>query len=175
MDGRRSKIVLVPIGVVDAQLVDHLARGLAVAFLSPVSIRAALPIPPGSHDPERRQYLSPVFLAAAETARQDPREMILGITDVDLYVPDLNFVFGQASPADRAAVVSVFRLGTGGVDLLLGRALKEAVHELGHVLGLPHCRDPGCVMFFSNSLADTDRKSEAFCNRCKGRLEGSFG
>jgi archaemetzincin len=49
--------------------------------------------------------------------------------------------------------------------------VKEAVHELGHTLGMEHCPDRSCVMYFSNSLADTDRKGEAYCSRCAARLK----
>jgi len=171
MEPQRFKIALVPIGAVEANVVDDLARALAGVFLSSVSVRAMLPIPPGSYAPERDQYASPVFLMCANTARQHAGELILGVTDVDLFVPDLSFVFGQASPSERAAVISLFRLRDFQVEVFLERTIKETVHELGHVLGLSHCENPDCVMFFSNRLADTDRKSSRFCDRCAAELE----
>jgi len=101
-------------------------------------------------------------------------EKILGIVDHDLYVPELNFVFGEASRI--AAVISLTRLRQGfyhlpeNRSLFHQRILTEAVHELGHTYGLRHCENPRCVMFFSNSLMDTDRKGPAFCARCKSKL-----
>jgi len=98
-------------------------------------------------------------------------EKILGIVDHDLYVPELNFVFGEASP--RVADISLTRLRqdfynlSQDQSLFYKRALTEAVHELGHTYGLGHCEDPRCVMFFSNSLIDTDRKGSEFCPKCK--------
>lgn len=92
--------------------------------------------------------------------------LALGFTDQDLYVPRMNFVFGLASCDARSAVVSAFRLGPHESEILRVRLLKEAVHELGHLHGLGHCADPLCVMYFSNCLADTDRKSPDFCGRC---------
>jgi archaemetzincin len=69
-------------------------------------------------------------------------------------------------------VVSTARLLFGANDeLFRARLLKEAVHELGHTLGLDHCSDPRCVMHFSNKLADTDVKGDAYCDRCVARLE----
>jgi archaemetzincin len=98
---------------------------------------------------------------------------VLGITQHDLFSAELNFIFGIASPGG-ACVVSTARLVTGADDeLFRARLLKEAVHELGHTLGLGHCPNPGCVMHFSNSLADTDRKADAYCERCVARLKAT--
>jgi archaemetzincin len=101
-------------------------------------------------------------------------EKVLGIVDLDLYVPELNFVFGEAS--QRAAVISLARLRQEFYNLpqdqslFHKRALTEAVHELGHTYGLGHCGNPLCVMFFSNSLIDTDRKGSKFCPKCGRNL-----
>jgi len=94
----------------------------------------------------------------------------------DISAPGLNFVFGQADLVDRVAVVSLFRLREEHYGRpvsqarTLNRLLREAVHELGHTYGLHHCPDSSCVMFFSNRLADTDRKSSNFCARCRAQL-----
>jgi archaemetzincin len=101
-------------------------------------------------------------------------EKILGIVDYDLYVPELNFVLGEAS--QRTAVISLTRLRQEFYNLpqnrslFQKRALIEAVHELGHTYGLGHCGNPLCVMFFSNSLIDTDRKGSEFCPKCGSKL-----
>jgi archaemetzincin len=103
-----------------------------------------------------------------------PFEKILGIVDHDLYVPQLNYVFGEAS--QKAAVISFTRLRQELYDLpknqslFYKRALTEAVHELGHTYGLGHCDNSRCVMFFSNGLIDTDRKGSEFCSKCKSNL-----
>ncbi|TLX91314.1 MAG: hypothetical protein E6K97_02920 [Thaumarchaeota archaeon] len=38
--------------------------------------------------------------------------------------------------------------------------VKECVHELGHIFGFVHCPNIECVMYFSNSLSDTDIKGK---------------
>ena len=97
---------------------------------------------------------------------------MLGLVDLDLFVPELNFVFGLADPAGGRALVALPRLresfygGREDEALFLARTVKEAVHELGHTYGLEHCHDRTCVMAFSNSLMDTDHKRAEFCERC---------
>ncbi len=98
------------------------------------------------------------------------KDLGLGFTDADLYVPDMNFVFGLASSDGRCGVVSSNRLKAADPRLFNERVLKEAIHELGHVLGLQHCDDPRCVMHFSNSLMDTDVKNSTLCSSCSSRL-----
>jgi archaemetzincin len=107
-------------------------------------------------------------------------DRVLGVTDVDLYAPSLNFVFGEAECPGDVALVSLFRLDPKFYDqkddlLLSQRTLKEAVHELGHTFGLRHCGSLDCVMFFSNSIYDTDRKQERFCTSCWDKVNKNIG
>jgi len=119
---------------------------------------------------ERRgaQYLAHDFLPVIVSAtRAEGGDGGLGVTSVDLFVPELNFVFGLANYASRVCVISLARLDHPDRDVFVLRSIKEAVHELGHaLLGLKHCPDKRCVMAFSNSLADTDYKDPTFCPRC---------
>jgi archaemetzincin len=95
---------------------------------------------------------------------------VLGVVAFDLFVPGMNFVFGEARCPGRVAVISTYRLRTEGskeFDLFDSRVVKEGVHEIGHMLGLKHCSNPSCVMYFSERLADTDRKKDSFCSKCE--------
>jgi archaemetzincin len=137
-----------------------------------VTLRAEREVPPEAHDARRQQYRADTLL---ELARSEAGDRVLVVTAVDLYVDGLNFVFGLANPRGKGAVVSLYRLRAGGdTRLQRERALKEAVHELGHTFGLPHCPDGRCVMHFSNSLEDTDRKEASFCCQCK-KAPGPLG
>ena len=125
-------------------------------------------VPSDSYDGQRGQYDCARFLDLAMDARGD---RVLGITSVDLFAPGLNFVFGRALLGGKGCVISIARLQHSEGGIFAGRIVKEAVHELGHTLGLDHCRNARCVMFFSNSIADTDRKGDWFCDRCRADLE----
>lgn len=152
---------------VDPRLLKNLAQDLGDLGLE-TQIGSPLPIPAEAYNLPREQYRAEAFLENLHPASD---EHLLGITGCDLYTGSYNFVFGLAHHTDKAAVISLARLVLDGdADTHRRRILKEAVHELGHTFGLGHCPDPGCVMHFSNSLADTDRKGSRFCDHCHSRL-----
>jgi archaemetzincin len=170
------KIKLVSVGTLPPPLLTFLREGLARELGAQVQGGGNLPLP-ASCPEGRRQYLGDPFLEALTAARQHGDEVILGVTGVDLSVPGLNFVFGLADPRSQVAVISLARLypefygQPRNPQLFKERAIKEAVHEIGHILGLGHCPDPSCIMFFSNTLADTDRKGPGFCAPCKSNIK----
>jgi archaemetzincin len=169
------KIRVISIGSLPPPLLGFLREGLNRELGAEVEVEENLPLPT-AWDEGRRQYPGEPFLTALATARVPEDKIILGVTNVDLFVPGLNFVFGLADPQSRGAVISLARLypefygQPRNPQLFKARVLKEAVHEIGHILGLDHCPDPVCIMFFSNSLADTDRKGPGFCARCQEML-----
>jgi archaemetzincin len=168
-------ILLVAVGEVDQKVIQILKEDLSRVFGKQVWVGKEMPEPHYALNKKRNQYLSTMILNALMNKKEYiPFEKILGIVDHDLYVPELNFVFGEAS--QRVAVISLTRLRQEFYNLpqdqslFHKRALTEAVHELGHTYGLGHCGNPRCVMFFSNSLIDTDRKGSEFCSKCKSNL-----
>ncbi len=178
----RNRLTICPFGELDEELTAFLAVSAGRVFGLEASVGGTLPVPAAAWTRRRSQYRSGKVLAAlagVAPARAGPRPVMLGVTTVDLFTPGLNFVFGEADPKERVAVISLARLGSsgagppGGRSLLGERMLKEAVHELGHVFGLVHCGDPACVMHFSNVIGDTDRKGPGFCARCLALLSES--
>ena len=159
-------IAVAPVGDTPAEEVSRLLPVLRETFGAEVVIVPAVPLPADAYDPRRRQHLSSTLLDTLARARRPGWDRMLGVADVDLYVPQLNFVFGEGDPNRGVAVFSLHRLraqGDGASELFGRRAATEAVHELGHSYGLGHCDDRHCVMWFSNSLAETDRKGTRFC------------
>jgi archaemetzincin len=169
------KVKLVSVGSLPPPLLSFLQEGLARELGAVVQGGGHLPLP-ASCSEGRRQYPGEPFLKALAVARAPEDDVILGVTGVDLYVSGLNFVFGMADPRSRCAIISLARLypefygQPRSPQLFKERALKEAIHELGHLWGLGHCSNPTCIMFFSNSLTDTDRKGHDFCPRCQELL-----
>lgn len=132
----------------------------------PVAEVGTLPLDPDAYRPGRGQWLATLLLDQVARARTGRWERMLGVAGVDLFVPDLNFVFGVANEDEGAALMSLARLAApSDRERTLRRAATEAVHELAHTYGLGHCPDPRCVMWFSNTLAETDRKGARFCLR----------
>ena len=169
-------ISLVAIGQVDRALLVTLAEGLTRR------LRVACSIQPEGLEVEfaynalRRQYHSTEILG--RLLEQPPGEnwKVLGVTEVDLYIPVLTFVFGEAQVSDGGAVVSAHRLRQesyglpADLELLRERLLKEALHELGHTCGLRHCPDYLCVMSASYGVERIDLKRADFCPACAPAL-----
>jgi archaemetzincin len=121
-------------------------------------------------DARRCQYETGRILKWLES-RHVGAAKVVGLTDVDLFIPILTFVFGEAQLGGRAAVVSTARLSPGngsrGERLLSERLRKETLHELGHAYGLVHCGNPGCVMGRSPGVTEIDSKGPSLCTDCR--------
>jgi archaemetzincin len=133
-----------------------------------------------AYDPARNQYASIAVLEML--IRECPKDAhkLLAITERDLFIPVLTFVYGQAQLGGRVGAVSLARLRQQFYGLppdrgvLLDRALKEILHESGHLYGLVHCADRGCAMSLSTGIRQIDQKQASYCAPCAARLERGF-
>ncbi len=163
---------------VDRELMEHVRLHLARAFRRPVVPWDGAARPRQAFDPRRRQHASGVILKWL-LEQGPPEGKVLGVTDRDLFIPILTYVFGEAQLGGRAALVSIARLVEDvelvGPQLLVERLAKEAVHEVGHAFGLVHCDTARCVMGRSPAVVEVDGKSSELCAGCRARLEETNG
>ncbi len=171
-----KRLQLLPIGSIDPQLLEWVAQTLAENFRVRSEILSPALDPAFALHSERQQYHSSEILAAMQRYVNSNTWRLLGITQLDLYIPILTFVFGEAQLGGTSAVVSYHRLQQGfyglppDPDLLANRLLVEAVHELGHTLRLTHCHDYQCAMAPSHAVEWIDIKDSGFCEDCLARV-----
>ena len=166
---------IVPINAIDSAFLQRLGLCLEERFLYRVNVERALVVPRSAVNSARQQMF--VSTLTTKVLRQYPDDggLLLAITDFDLYKTSHRFIFGDADEQRRIAVVSLHRLRSDfyGEDpdenVLFQRTLKECVHELGHAVGLKHCYNARCAMYYSNSIFETDNKMSHFCEVCEKR------
>jgi archaemetzincin len=171
-------IQLLPFGPVPAELLAELRNGLVREFALPCELLSPEPEPRFAFNVTRQQYLSTEILASMMKRSPPDAWRVLGVTLVDLYIPILTFVFGEAQLQGNCALLSAHRLrqefyGLPSNNYLFHeRLLKEATHELGHTLTLAHCDDYQCVMSPSHGVEWIDLKTSHFCDECRGTVQG---
>ena len=131
-----------------------------------------LPTPAYAFNKDRNQYHSNAIMRRLAPLLEPGQKFVMGLVDVDLFVPESPFVFGEADREAKVAVVSVARLRpqNSDADVLRRRTQVEVIHQAGHLLGLSYCDDSRCVMFFATSASDCDRKGLSLCNVCRNEL-----
>jgi archaemetzincin len=165
-------LLLVSVGSVSPSLVKELEEPLTTLLgLTVVGSKVALQRPDYAFNKDRGQYHCNAIMRRLVSLMEPSHTLVLGVTDVDLFVPDSAFVLGEADRESRGAVVSLARLRPGAhADQLRRRVQVEAVHQAGHLLGLSFCEDSRCAMYFAQTPQDCDRKQLGLCNPCRNEL-----
>ena len=172
-----SSIQIIPFHFSDQYILQNLVSALEDDFQIPVKINSTEFNFSYAYDSSRKQYHSTQLLNGLLNFFNGHDGKIMGITELDLFIPILTFVFGEAQLNGKAAVVSSFRLEPQfyglpkDEDLLMERIIKESVHELGHTFGLKHCQAYDCVMSSSTSADQIEIKSRYFCEDCKREIQ----
>jgi archaemetzincin len=165
-------LYIAPVFFSNNQLLDRIIGNLKQTFKTRVN-KIFLSIDTDSlYSIERRQFHSTGFLEQSITQTTHIDGKIILITELDIYVPVLTFLFGEAQLNGKHSIVSVFRMheefysSNTNNKLLFERTLKEVYHEVGHNFGLIHCHDWDCVMHSSNSIEEVDLKGDTYCKNC---------
>ena len=172
-------LAVAPVGAAPGEVLSAMEAALDAAFALPVARVAAIDEPAGAFSPPRAQWSSTALLEALLPRVPAAATRLLGVTERDLFVPVLSFVYGQAQLGGKVAVVSLARLRPefhglpASPGVLARRAAAEAVHEVGHTFGLVHCPDRSCPMSLSIDLPDLDGKTATPCPACRVMIEGS--
>lgn len=171
-------IMLISYGNFEKTLLDQVAVSVEREFLHQVRFREQHKDLNEYFDPTRRQYHGNKLLQLVDSIADVNSVKTIGMFTVDLFIPILTYIFGQAYLNGRSGIVSGYRLSNelyglpSNEKLLAARLVKEINHELGHCFGLIHCHSPVCVMKSSTYVEDIDQKEEGLCGVCKEKVTG---
>lgn len=174
---KENKIILLSCGPFEKEFLGKIALATGTEFQRPVIAEECYLDLETFYNPGRRQYDGNKLLHHLPECTGREYDKLIGLFKVDIFIPILTFIFGQAVLGEQTAIASVYRLRNElyGMkqdnDLLLSRTIKEVVHELGHTFGLIHCHVPTCVMRSSTYVEDIDQKSSSLCPRCRTMLD----
>jgi len=175
-----ENITLISFGYFDQELLEMVIPDISREFSFPVRTKSGNLDLSGFYDPARRQYNGTTLLKTIDDAFATDSSKTLGLFNIDLFIPILTYIFGQAFLNGRMGIASIYRLSNEryGIKyddkILFERFRKEAIHELGHMFGLIHCSDPVCVMRSSTYVEDIDQKGHALCPSCSIQLGRSM-
>jgi archaemetzincin len=173
-----QNITLISFGYFEKELLEKVADAVRLEFHLPVIQKEGHIDISDFFDPGRKQYEGNKLLLAVDSLAQPGSGKTLGLFNVDLYIPILTFIFGQAFLSGRTGIASLYRLKNERYGMvandasLADRFKKEVIHELGHTFGLIHCHVPTCVMRSSTYVEDIDQKEQHLCSNCHDLLMG---
>lgn len=172
-----APISLISFGNIDQELTERISPAIGRVFSVAVKTRNGNLDLGEFFDPARRQYNGNLLLKKMEQEFSGDHAKTLCLFNVDLFIPILTYIFGQAYLGGHIGIASLYRLSNerygikSDTTILQDRFLKEVVHELGHLYGLIHCSDPVCVMRSSTYVEDIDQKDHTLCAGCRVKLD----
>lgn len=172
-----ENITLISFGYFEEDLLETVARELEREFSIPVKTRLGHLDLSEFYDLTRKQYDGNRLLSELDSRFSDETSKTLGLFNVDLFIPILTYIFGQAFLQGKCGIASGYRLSNERYGLkpdnklFIERVKKEVIHELGHTFGLIHCQNPSCVMRSSTYVEDIDQKEQSLCLSCREKLK----
>ncbi len=169
-------ITLISFGYFEKDILEKTAEAVENEFHALVNLRDGRIDLSEFYDPAQRQYNGNTLLKLVDSIPFPDSSKTLGLFNVDLFIPILTFIFGQAYLNGRTGIASLYRFSnerygmTGDNQFLVDRFKKEVIHELGHTFGLIHCQNQTCVMRSSTYVEDIDQKEQSFCPSCRIEL-----
>jgi archaemetzincin len=169
----QENIVLISFGYFEKGLLELITKDVMLEFMLPVKTREGFLDLSEFYDPSRKQYNGTRLLKEIESGHSAESTKTIALFNVDLFIPILTYIFGQAYLNGNAGIVSIYRFSNEryGIKkdekIIVDRFRKEVIHELGHTFGLIHCYDPTCVMRSSTYVEDIDQKSSNLCVKCR--------
>ena len=173
-------ITLVSVGYIEEVYLRSVIDTAGKEFSLPVVVREGFIDISEFFDPTRRQYNGTKLLKEIDILFGSDNTKTIGLFSIDLFIPILTYIFGQAYLNGRTGIASYYRLSndrygmTGNGNLVMERFKKEVIHELGHTFGLVHCHIPDCVMRSSTYVEDIDQKKMHLCSHCRSALNAAL-
>ena len=171
-----QRILLISYANFEKDFLEKIAEEVTREFLFPVSIEESHIDLNEFYDPMRRQYDGNRILMEIDLISSPQYIKKVGLFRIDLFIPILTYIFGQATLNGSSGIASLYRLRNEqyGMEkdenLLFDRFEKVIIHELGHTFGLIHCHNPTCVMRSSTYVEDIDQKNNKLCNACRSKI-----
>lgn len=171
-----ENITLISFGYFEKELLQMITEDVEREFMLPLKIREGHIDFSEFYDPARRQYDGNKLIQKIDEVYGIDTQKTLGLFNVDLFIPILTYIFGQAFLGGRSGIASIYRLNNESYGIkpdkkvFIDRFRKEVIHELGHMFGLIHCRNVTCVMRSSTYVEDIDQKDSTLCLQCKTGL-----
>lgn len=176
-----NRIILVSCGHFEKDIIANITEDIIRKYRFPVEFNMCSLDLSDFYNPGRRQYDANMIMNGIDNNIPDDFIRTIGLLRVDLYIPILTYIFGQAGLNGKTAIASLYRLRNElyGLkpdhELLISRFGKVVIHELGHTFGLIHCQNPVCIMRSSTYVEDIDQKGKDFCHSCRQKLNDSLG
>ena len=180
MSFKNPRIGVVSIGRVPGIVSNSIAAHIIGYLELEADVLSSLPHPTYALDRKRHQYNAATIIKNLESKSFHNYSKILGVVDVDLFIPIFTHTFGEAQQGGRLALASLHRLkvnadeSTSTTSFMLERIAKVALHEIGHLFNLFHCSDERCLMHFSGDLKELDNTPIYFCRYCSSRFKNIF-